>query len=254
MTMTPTTRGPSVYRRALAGVVLVLMTASCGSGSSGAPTPTATPMRWSASAPPCPNSEGGECLGRLHGGLYQTITFQPQITYRVPSGWANYEDTPGNFLLVPPGYDLKGVNAGTSDFIGIYTSILAAKQPCDGGIEPGVGPSPNAIARWMEKQPGLAVSGLRHVPVDGLHGIVLDVRMKRSWRKVCPVGVPGPTVPLITGSPPSGLDHGTEPGLAVRFYLLNWSRGTLAIEVDDVRDAGHLDRYSRIVQTLHFHG
>jgi hypothetical protein len=79
-------------------------------------------MSWSASTPPCSNSDGGVCLGRLRGSLYQTVTFKPQIRYGVPSGWANYEDTPGNFLLVPPGYDLKGVNAGTSDFIGISPS------------------------------------------------------------------------------------------------------------------------------------
>ena len=76
----------------------------------------------------CPNSEGGQCLGKLKAGTHKTVVFRPTLTYTVPAGWTNFEDTPGNFLLVPARGALPGVNAGTSDFIGVYTSVAAEAQ------------------------------------------------------------------------------------------------------------------------------
>jgi len=40
--------------------------------------------------------------------------------------------------------------------------------------------------------------------------------------------------------------------MAIRLYLLKGPKGTLAVELDDVKDAGHLDSYANIVQSLHF--
>ena len=40
--------------------------------------------------------------------------------------------------------------------------------------------------------------------------------------------------------------------LAIRLYPLKGPKGTLAVELDDVKDAGHLDSYANIVQSLHF--
>jgi hypothetical protein len=55
---------------------------------------------------------------------YKTLMFEPELTYRVPApGWHNWEDIRGNFLLVPPGNDLSGVDAGTADYLGVYTSV-----------------------------------------------------------------------------------------------------------------------------------
>ena len=88
-------------------VLLAVVVAGCGADSSedAASTPSAAPTE----RPACPNGEGGACLGRLSAGTYRTTVFSPGITYRVPKGWQNLEDTPGNFLLVPPGQELEGV-------------------------------------------------------------------------------------------------------------------------------------------------
>ncbi len=56
--------------------------------------------------------------------MYTTTMFEPTLTYSVPEGWSNMEDLPGNFLLLPPGSTLEGVNAGTSDYLGVYTSVV----------------------------------------------------------------------------------------------------------------------------------
>ncbi len=215
------------------------------------PDPTATT---SVSRSPCDNPEGGLCLGQLAaGGAYQTEKFVPQLRYDVPPGWANYEDTPGNFLLVPPKGDLPGVNAGTSDYIGVYTSI-AAPDGCDPGPAPGVQTTPEAIAAWVKRNKGLTATSPRKVNIGGLKGLVLDVRMEAGWKKTCPNYGPNtpPLVPLITGMPPSGLDHNVFGRVVVRLYLLAYRGHTLAIEVDDVTGGEHLTQHSRVVDNFQF--
>ena len=76
----------------------------------------------------CPDPEGQKCLGKLAPWRYKTAVSSPTVTYKVLRGWTNFEDTPGNFLLVPSRGDLPGVNAGTRDFIGIYTSVAFVKK------------------------------------------------------------------------------------------------------------------------------
>ena len=113
------------------GLVAALMIAACGQGAPVSPTALPSSPIPSPSAAACPNPEGGECLGPLTGGTYATVEFQPGVTYTVPDGWANYEDLPGNFLLAPPSGTLEGVNAGTSDYIGLYDGTAPASANCD---------------------------------------------------------------------------------------------------------------------------
>ncbi len=167
--------------------------------ASSAPSSAALPAVVSPSLAPCPNPEGGACLGPLQPGTYTTVVFQPSITYQVPAGWANYEDTPGNFLLVPPGNDLPGVNAGTSDYIGIYASIVAATPDCQAGPAPGIGTSAEAIATALSKRPGISSTKPRPVTVGGLTGLVLDAHLAPGWTGVCPYSGGSPTVQMITG-------------------------------------------------------
>jgi hypothetical protein len=236
----------------MAGTLFTLLGAGCGMGSTISSIPTPTPITWSASSAPCPNPGGGTCLGRLRGGLYQTSTFLPQVTYRVPKGWNNYEDSPGNFLLVAPGFDPLGHDAGTSDYIAVIPSIAASKASCAEGVQPGVGTAPRALVAWWRKQPGLIVSQAKHVTVGGLHGLVIDLRLNPTWKKACPYSGGNPVVPVIAGIVPKGLDHPVGTGLTMRLYLFKVYSGTLAIELDDVGNAGHLTAYSRVAEGLRF--
>jgi hypothetical protein len=97
-----------------AGTSVAPATASAIGGSPLASTSSSAPALPSAavsSATPagCPNPDGGQCLGPIAAGTYSTVVFGPTITYTVPAGWANYEDLPGNFLLIPPGGDFAGI-------------------------------------------------------------------------------------------------------------------------------------------------
>jgi hypothetical protein len=215
------------------------------------PSPSATPEA------SCPNPEGGVCLGLLKAGTYTTSLFETRITYTVPDGWQNFEDLPGNFLLVAPGSDLHGVNAGGSDFIGIFWSVYAQNRLCSReneavSVEPGVAHTPQAIADEFAQRPGLVTTAPAQVSIGGLSGLVLDIRMADGWTGTCFYAPPGePVVQLIGGSYPSEFDHPIGPGVFVRLYLLQQPDGTLAIEVDTF-DSTQLDTYSEIIEQIKF--
>lgn len=247
----------------VATTALVLLSA-CGSGSSSEPSTApagsaaaGTPSSEATTRPPCPNPDGQFCLGKLDAGTYSTVQFQPGITYSVPAGWANYEDTAGNFLLVPPSGELKGVDAATSDFIGVYRSVLAHANACPSAPVPGVGRSPAAIMRWLRRDPAFRTSPPQPVTVGGLSGLVTTLRMAPTWKMTCPYSHGQPIAPLIVGSASTFLDHNLIPGQATRLYLLKGTDAegqdaALAVEVVDIEDAGHLAAYDDLVQQLQF--
>ena len=238
----------------------LLLAAGCGGSSSStsssqptstAPAPASSPQPTPA---PCPNPEGQACLGRISAGTYTTTVFTPTLTHTVPQGWTNFEDTPGNFLLVPSRGDLPGVNAGTSDYIGVYTSVAAEKTACAENIPaPGVADTPAGIARWIGTNPGLRATAPTAVTIGRLHGVVLDITQTKGAGVKC-AAFPGPRyVAVMMGRDPSGLDHGVIPGLRLRLYLLAYGGGALAIEVDDVRGGGtRLAEYSALVRQMRF--
>jgi hypothetical protein len=237
--------------------------AGCGPGTSsnqaastGTPSTTVSPSS-AATPPPCPNPEGQACLGKLEAGTYDTVLFVPSLEYTVPSGWANYEDEPGNFLLVPPHGTLRGVNAATSDFIGVYTSVLAHANACPSVQAPGVGRTPAAIMRWLERDPAFRAGPPQSVTIGGRHGLMTTLRMAPSWTMTCHYSHGSPIAPLIVGSVSSFLDHNLIPGQATRLYLLanddaTGASAALAIEVVDIEDAGHLAAYSKLVEQFTF--
>jgi hypothetical protein len=239
----------------LFAVAAAVVFASCGNDRSGdepKSSETAVARETPSPVPECPNDEGGACLGLLQAGSYQTTVFGPAITYRVAEGWANYEDTPGNFLLVPPGDDLEGVNAGTSDYIGVYTAVAPTRSSCSERPAPGVQPAPAAIAESIRRRPDLSASQPRDIDVGGLKGVVMDVELAKDWTKPCPFSDGAPFGLLIVGVPPSALGHGVFPGMTIRLYLLDTGSQTLAVEVDDLSAGKHLAKYTPVVEGLRF--
>jgi hypothetical protein len=230
-----------------AAVAMGLAVCACSgnpaASSSAASVATPTPVA-------CPNPEGGVCLGPIAAGTYTTENFDPTLTYSVPEGWSNFEDTTGNFLLVPPGYDLSGVNGDTGDFIGVYAKV-AAPNGCDPGTAPGVGFAPADLKAWYEQQPGLEVTS-EPTLVGGRKGFVLEIRMRDPWKETCPYANGHPIVPLLVGVGRTGLDHNIGGGRAWRLYLLENGTGTMAVEVVDIADAGHLAGYAKIVEAMVF--
>jgi hypothetical protein len=234
----------ALFCLSLAGCAAGATTHAAGKTSTAAPASTPT-------QPHCPNPEGMNCLGQLAGGTYTTQTFDPKLSYTVPAGWSNMEDMYGNFLLLPPGQPLAGVNPGTSDYIGVYTSVY----PVNGCSTPdGDVTTPAAYLRWLQRNRGLAVSSAHAVKLGGLAGYVADLRIAKNWRGVCE-GSSLPTVTVESGSSPTASDliHGILKGSAMRLYLFAYHGGVLSVEIDDVHDAHHLDSYSAVASHFDFH-
>jgi hypothetical protein len=211
-------------------------------------TPTATPTAQPTISAACSNPDGGRCLNRLAAGTYSTKLFMPTLSYTVPDGWQNFEDTPGNFLLVAPGNSFGGVDAGTSEFIGVYTSVRAdTRENCQATSFPADSPrTPETMAAEFQSRPGMKVTAPTPVQVGGLQGIVMDLQRDEAWTGDCFRGW------LLVGVPPSGLAHGLNDVVVMRLYLLKRGDTTLAIEVNDFADGRHLDAYSRIVDQFEF--
>lgn len=227
-------------RHAFVGIsllVVVLTIASCGSSTKSASNPTPSSPTTTTTAPPkCPNPEGGSrntCLGTVAAGTYTTKTFTPQLTYTVPDRWQNFEDLTGNFLLVPPGSSLEGVNAATSDYIGVYTSIRAPAG-CSGKQDPTIPGTIAAYVDWVTKVPGLTVSAPKPVTVGGLSGSVLDITVAPDFLQHACNDRGDRFIDVLVGTAPSSLVHSAVPNLNLNLYVLQYKSLILAIEVDDI--------------------
>lgn len=239
---------------ALAFASPLVLSGCGGSGSTSAsdsPAASSQPAQTAPLPARCTNAEGGRCLGRVKAGTYTTVEFNPKLSYTVPDGWFNYEDTPGNFLLVPPYGNLPGVNAGTSDFIGVYTSVAAEGHDCSAHTTADAPDTPAGIAGYVRRRHGLITTAPRPVTVGGLSGLEIQIRLAHGAGLHCP-GYAPPYYPVIIGVGGTGLDHGMIPDLTMRLYLLEYAGAVLAVEVDDLAHGRRLSAYDRIVRRFQF--
>lgn len=240
--------GFSRVGRLLVVVGLVALAAGCGSddGSGEAdattgpgPTSIVDPTTTTAAGADCPNPEGGSgntCLGDLEAGRHATMTLVPTLSYEVPDGWSNQEDLPGNFLLLPPGSNLAGVNPGTSDYLGVYSSVAAPEQ-CADRVDADVDATPQAMVDWLQSQPSLSTTPPEPVTVGGLSGIQLDVSFNDATEDACHDGS-DIYADVIVGIGRSSLAHGVLPGYGLRMAFLANGESLLAIELADAPDGG----------------
>jgi len=195
----------------------------------------------------------GTCRGELDPGTYSSTSLRPRLTYTVPVGWTNFTDHPGVFGLVPPGGDFSAVESGKSDYVDVFTSIATAKDGCPDGN--GAARTPEAFVRRLRRRPGVEMSKPAAVTVGGLSGVVVDLRIAKSWTGTCPWSNGLPAEQILTGLPPSPpeLNHSLLPQpMVMRLYLLHYHRGTLGIEIDEVSGSSKLRAYSDVVKSFRF--
>jgi hypothetical protein len=190
----------------------------------------------------------------LSAGTYSTTSFTPPITYTVPDdGWSNGEDRVGIFVLLAPGESMAGLEADTSDWIGVFRSVGAAAGGCDEKVEPGV-VSAQALTDWFTSQPGLVVTTPQPTSVGGLTGLMIDLSLAPGWTETCPLPFPDvPLVNLLMGTGPSeGLGVLVEASWTTRLYLLDFGSDNIAIYVMDHPGRFSLDDYDAVVRTIQF--
>jgi len=203
----------------------------------------------------CPNPHGGACLGELAAGTYTTQVFETPLTYTVPQGWANYEDLPGNFIVLPPTASEEQIDAGTADYVGVYDGIAVANAECIERQQSGVDLTPAAMAAWFVEHEGLDATEPTAVTVGGLDGLVVDIRIAGGYTDGCPYeGYEGvPMVPLIIGAGPAEVHHVALGENVTRLYLLEGQNGrVVAIEVSDVPGGTELEELDSIVDEFEF--
>jgi len=230
---------------------------SAAAATSPSETPIATPP-----PPSCPNGEGGSCLGPLRPGKpYTTVEFSPAITYEAPSeGWRNFEDLYGNFLLVPPGNDLEGVDAGTSDYISVFrgvlpTTLTSPRCGADWPLGTEAGPTPQEMVNYYRSQKNLDVSNVHKAKVGGRSGVVLDLQAAPGLPlDHCREGGTKVEVnQVISGIEGSSFDHGVINDMTMRLYLLRDHERVMGIEITDIHAApGTVDTMSRVAESLRF--
>jgi serine/threonine-protein kinase len=203
----------------------------------------------------CTQPFGGTCRGEMPAGTYTSRTFKPALTFTVPVGWTNFNDSPGNFGIVPPSGDWWAVvhTGAPTDRIGVWQRVAPTGSRC--GDDPAAVRSAAAYVRWLQATPGLVITKLRRATVGGLSGFVLDLRMQRGWTKTCKWSHGAPTVQFLHGVPPTEdqMIVNTNPRpFATRLYLLDYNHATFAIEIDAVRGGRWLDRYDAVVKSFRF--
>ena len=204
----------------------------------------------SALSTQCTKVFGGTCLGELAAGTHSTSTFRPKLTYTVPVGWTNFQDQPGEVGFVPPGGDWQAVDPEQSDYIGVFTSIRGNPN-CDGkpvGVQ-----TPSAFVAMLRGDPRVRVTQQAAATIGGLHGYVLT--MRDAGTTSCPWSQGKPAAPVIAGlaPTPTGMAHEVPPPPGfMRLYLLGYKRGTLGIEVDEIKSGSKLDAYSAVVRSFRF--
>jgi hypothetical protein len=183
-------------------------------------------------------------------GTYTTTTFRAGLSYTVPDGWANFEDLPGQVLLIPPGGSLRDIDAGTSDYLSVNQGVAVVDAGCRSAFEPGTGRSAEAMTAALAERPGIVVSQPEPIEVGDLHGLMIDIVVDPEWTGGCP-GWDGPIVPLIIGAGPAELEHAAVPGQTTRLYVLDFDATNIVVEVEDVDgSSGTIDDYLSIISDL----
>jgi hypothetical protein len=203
---------------------------------------TAFSGTWTRSV--CRNSQD-LCLGAVPAGTYVSTFFDirdasadipnrgayGQLRYTLPAGWANGDDFPDDYNLMPAA-DYAGA-AGVTDgsaYHGIYLFARPAPQAdtasCADALAPGIGQTPDALAAWVAGRPGVVATTPTPLTVGGDPGMMVDVHLAPSRTKMCP-GDTFPSQPLLIG-------WGVRPGELQRYIFLDVGGGrTVAIFIDD---------------------
>jgi hypothetical protein len=236
----------------LAAVALVALLAGCSSPTSGATAGSAAPVAESGSPsteqPPCPNPHGGDCLGRLAAGEYETTLFSPRITYTAPDGWTNLEDLPGNFQMAMQADEEGQDTPRGGSYLGIYRNVRAPALNCREAWEQGVGWTPAELAAWYQTVPGLITSEPLPVTVGGFDGLQIDLALEPGVEACSFDGNTG--IPMIMGDGVSSLHHVVLEEMDVRLVLLEWGEGNVTLEITNVREQHSAEEFRSQLQPI----
>lgn len=177
-----------------------------GASATGVPTPLAWPLT----------------AGPLEPATYVAgDPFSPQVTFTLPAGWQT--DVGGPYLV-----DLGWIDKPGG--ISFSTFDLVSADPChlmdEGFLDPPPGPSVDDLATALANMPGIEVTDLAEVTVDGYRGTQLTM-----W---APETFAGCTLPLdgyVIWRLPLGYSHSMALGDRHRVWILDVDGERLVIVI-----------------------
>ena len=210
-------------------------------------TPTADPCQarktafsgiWTRSD--CPDPRGW-CLGALAAGNHESAVFTPfipatswnydygEVSYTVPTGWSNPEDTPGGLALAQ-----SDAPEGTAVYL--FADVLAHSQllDCPEVADPTVGTSAAELTDWLQSLASVTTTEPSRVMIGGLSGSTVDVSVAPTWTRTCPYSQGMPAAPLFSDADPgSDFDWGVGGDGRMRLFLLALPNDrTLLIDIE----------------------
>jgi hypothetical protein len=189
----------------------------------------------------CQESQGW-CLGSLGAGEYQSAVFTPftpaanwkydygEMSYTVPSGWSNPEDTPSGYRL-----EQEGAHGSA---IYVFADMLAHSQAADCRLEPdpAVGTSATELTQWLTELPSIVSTKPEPVTIGGLSGSMLDVSLDPSWTRTCDYSEGMPAAPLFSNADPDhGFDWAVVGAERMRLFVLSLPDDrNLVVDIDSI--------------------
>ena len=197
----------------------------------------------------CPNEL---CLAELDAGTYQSQYIVPRLdpgaawepdfgglTYSVPDGWANSNDGPDSFELVPASEMPPVAESNRRRNIGVFRqpSAMSQERPCSDEVVPGVGRAVDDLVAWLPTVPGLITTAPEPITIGGHSGQMLDIQLDPAWTASTCEGSIEPIVAFLN------------PGIAVgesqriRLILLDLGDGDVVATGIWTRDQATFDTF-----------
>jgi hypothetical protein len=207
-----------------------LVSLNIGGPGPGDPTPAATP-----SPSPMPLPISSSTAAQLEPGTYVAgDPFSLRVTFTVPDGWR------GN-IGGPYYVGLEWIDQSGGIFFQIFDKLSA--DPCRhelGFLDPPPGPTVEDLVTALGDMPGLDVTNVAGVTVDGYNGTQLVM--------TAPESVDGCTGAYVIWQLPLGLNYSMAPGERSRVWILDVDGQRLVIESPEV--PGYTDAQRTEVQEI----
>lgn len=184
----------------------------------GDPSPTAAPT-----SSPRPLTETGVPVPLEPGTYVAGGPFSPPITFTVPAGWQA-------IVAGPYRVSLGWVDKADGMTFSIFNLVSA--DPChlmdEGYIDPPPGPSVDDLANALASMPGLEVTDLADVTVDGYSGTQLTMSAPDSF-----AGCNLPSDGYVIWELPLGSRHAMAAGERDRVWILDVDGERLVIVIPE---------------------
>jgi hypothetical protein len=215
---------------------------------------------WTRSA--CRNPDD-TCLGAVPAGTYVStfldVRSEPgrvprtgaygQLRYTVPDGWANMDDWPDSYSLIPAA-DYAGPIGEPTDEQTTWHAVYVQARParvgddsCSTEPAPDTGTSAAELAAYVAAHPALEATEPAPVEVGTLTGTMVDVRLRDDWTGTCS-SLAGDTPTAQLFAERSGLqwNWGIAEGERQRLIFVDIGGGaTVMIGIDDNTSAARFD-------------